>query len=100
MANRRGGGVAAEGKCGVRNKMPVGVHPTWWSHLQIDWADAETGAVTAGLLGATPRPPVCGVYQVCPVTTQGGIRRYAAGYCTSWSKTEGTKRDGFPYAKC
>jgi len=63
MADRRGGGVAAEGKCGVRNKMPVGVHPTWWSHLQIDWADAETGAVTAGLLGATPRPPVCGVYQ-------------------------------------
>ena len=43
--------------------MPVGVHPTWWSHLQIDWADAEIGAVTAGLLSATPRPPVCGVYQ-------------------------------------
>ena len=63
MADRRGGGVAAEGKCGVRNKMPVGVHPTWWSHLQIDPADAETGAVTAGLLGATSRPPVCGVYQ-------------------------------------
>ena len=66
MADRRGGGVAVEGKCGVRNKMPVGVHPTWWSHLQIDWADAETGAVTAGLLGATSRPPVCGVYQGGP----------------------------------
>jgi hypothetical protein len=25
--------------------------------------DAETGAVTAGLLGATSRPPMCGVYQ-------------------------------------
>ena len=43
--------------------LAVGVHPAWWSHLQIDRADAETGAVTAGLLGATPRPPVCGVYQ-------------------------------------
>ena len=48
-------------------------------HLQIDPADAETGAVTAGLLGATSRPPVCGVYKVWPVTTQGGIRRYAVG---------------------
>ena len=66
MADRRGGGVAAEGKCGLRNKMPVGVHPTWWSHLQIDPANAETGAVTAGLLGATSRPPVCGVYQGGP----------------------------------
>jgi hypothetical protein len=41
----------------------LGVHPTWWSHLQIDQADAEAGAVTAGLLGATSRPPLCGVYQ-------------------------------------
>ena len=42
--------------------------------LQIDQADAEAGAVTAGLLGATSRRPVCGVYQVRPITTQGCIR--------------------------
>jgi len=81
MADRRGGGVAVEGKCGEKpfNCQLEYSPPTWWSHLQIDRADAETGAITAGLLGATSRPPVCGVYQVCPVTTQGGIRRYAAG---------------------
>jgi hypothetical protein len=45
------------------------------TRLQIDQADAEAGAVTAGLLGATSRRPVCGVYQVRPVTTQGCISR-------------------------
>ena len=44
------------------------------TRLQIDQADAEAGAVTAGLLGATSRRPVCGVYQVRPITTQGCIR--------------------------
>ena len=54
-----------EGKCDEKpfNCQLEYTPPTWWSHLQIDRADAETGAVTAGLLGATPRPPVCGVYQ-------------------------------------
>ena len=33
------------------------------TRLQIDQADAEAGAVTAGLLGATSCPPVGGVYQ-------------------------------------
>jgi hypothetical protein len=65
MADRRGGGVAVEGKCGVRNPQTASwsTHPTWWSHLQIDRANAEIGAVTVGLLGATSCPPVGGVYQ-------------------------------------
>ena len=68
MADRRGGGVATEGKCGEKT-----------SNCQLESPNtvvspanrpsgrgdncAETGAVTAGLLGATSRPPVCGVYQ-------------------------------------
>jgi len=68
MADRRGGGVAVEGKCGEKP-----------SNCQLESPDmvvspanrpsgrgdncAETGAITADLLGATSRPPVCGVYQ-------------------------------------
>ena len=44
MADRRGGGDAVEGKCGEKpfNCQLEYTPPTWWSHLQIDRADAET----------------------------------------------------------
>ena len=44
LADREGGGVAVEGKCDEKpfNCQLEYTPPTWWSHLQIDRADAET----------------------------------------------------------